>query len=154
MVDLNQAYQEAKTLPDEALARELESPSGMLPGYIVMAEMEDRKAIRSGGGGKPAPKMSMKDELLQGIQSVQNFAGGGLVSNLNPIYQQLQAMRNPMMGVMAQQQQMNEANGGYQPLISPMALQPPGELQGLESLVPGPSGAPEPPRGLGRLMRG
>lgn len=82
-MDLSRAYQEVKSLPDEALANELANPSGMVPSYLVMAEMEDRKALRSTGGvAGQLNRPSMKDELLKGIGAVQQrFAQGGMVED-------------------------------------------------------------------------
>ena len=76
-MDLARAIEEAKSLPDDALKREIESPSGMLPGFLAMSELSDRAAVRTGGERKP--KTSMAQELLG-----RNFAQGGVVSNLNP----------------------------------------------------------------------
>jgi muramidase (phage lysozyme) len=50
MTDLAQALSEIKSLPDEALQRELASPTGMIPGYLVLGEMHERKSLRAGTG--------------------------------------------------------------------------------------------------------
>lgn len=136
-MDLSRAYQEVKSLPDEVLARELEQPSGMVPGYLVMAELEDRKALRSSASSQ-APKTSMKDELLQGIGSIpQGYAGGGLVYQTNPFYYNAMARSNPEVAASMMQEQMMKANGGYFPLNPPSGLQQPG--------APAPAGAPTAP---------
>lgn len=68
MVDLSAAFSEVKSLPDEALNQELSNPSGALPGYLIMSELQDRQAVRAGsGGGKSTKRPSMKDELLQSL---------------------------------------------------------------------------------------
>lgn len=138
-MDISRAYQEIKSLPDEALTRELQKPSGMVPGYLVMAELEDRKAIRSTSAQSGA-KTSMKDELLKGIGSV-GYAAGGLVSQTNPFYYSMMARMNPEVAASQMQEKMMQSNGGYYPAQAPgvpMAPQVPG---GLSSLIPG---APSP----------
>lgn len=93
-MDLSRAIQEAKSLPDEELRKEISSPSGMLPGYLAMSELSDRQALRMGSGGK-APRKSMAQELLS-----QSYAQGGLVSQINPFISYLeQRIGQPLTGV-------------------------------------------------------
>jgi hypothetical protein len=131
-MDISRAYQEVKSLPDEALTKELEQPSGMVPGYLVMAELEDRKAIRS-SSAQPQSKTSMKDELLQGIGT---YSAGGLVASANPGYSDMMARMDPNIAAARMQEQMMQANKGYYPLNPPGQLQMPGAPQGLSSLMP------------------
>lgn len=150
MVDIARAYHEAKSLPDEALNRELSQPTGMIPGYLIMAELEDRKALRAGGGAMGGKRMSMKDELLQGLQSPQNspdmplatYASGGLVDALNPFFAQMQA-RDPMVRAAQMQEQMTKMNHGYMPLNPPATPAAPGSPMVLG--VPTPAGTPSTP---------
>ena len=139
MVDLNRAYQEVKSLPDEALQKELSSPTGMIPGYLVMAELDERKSIR-GGGGNPNP-MSMKDELLGGSRQ---YSRGGIIAALNPFHAQMQGMENPQVAGGLMQEQINQQSGGLPALMpaqSPGAALPPAYLS---DLVPTPSSMPQP----------
>lgn len=140
MVDLNRAYQEAKTLPDDALSNELANPTGAIPGYIIMAEMEDRKAIRGGGGGDPNP-MSMKDELLSGTG--RQYSRGGIISGLNPFNTMMQGMKNPQIAGGLMQEQINQSSGGL-PALMPASA--PGELgapRSLSELTPTAPGEPQ-----------
>jgi len=147
-MDLSRAYQEVKSLPDEALTRELEQPSGMVPGYLVMAELEDRKALRA-SASQPESKTSMKEELLQGIGSVPGYSSGGLVSGANPFYAQMQAQMNPQYAASLMQEQMTKANGGYFPLNPPNVPGQPQAPAGLGSLVPGQSAPAQRPYAKG-----
>lgn len=138
MVDLNRAYQEAKSLPDEALSQELSNPTGYLPGYLIMAELEDRKALRSSAAGQ-APQTSMKDELLSGMGGVRQYAAGGIVAQLNPGYARMMALRNPAFATKLQEQDIIDANGGIAPLMSPQApgsAAPPPELSSMVMTEP------------------
>lgn len=151
MVDLSAAYQEVKTLPDEALARELSNPSGMMPGYLVMAEMEDRKAIRTGGTGT-GKRPSMKEEMLQGLGSIkpaQSYSTGGLVSALNPGYTNIMSILKPDIAMQEAAQQTMDNNNGYFYLgrpgeLSSMGLQPPPSLSSLELTPSAQPGTPQP----------
>ena len=141
MVDLNRAYSEVKSLPDEALQKELASPTGMIPGYLVMAEMDERKAIRRAGGGPPS-ELSMKDEMLAGPS--RQYSRGGIIAQLNPFYSQMQGMQNPDVAGGLMQEQINQQSGGLPSLMSaqnPGAAPPPSYLS---DLVPTPSNAAQP----------
>lgn len=156
MVDLNRAYSEVKTLPDEALARELENPTGSLPGYLIMAEMEDRKAIRGSSGGDPNPP-SMRDELL-GITSRQ-YSKGGIIAGLNPFNTMIQQMKNPEIAGGLMQEQINAASGGLPALAAAQPPGAPGSPYSLSELTPTAPGAPQKIQqyshgGLASLRRG
>ena len=86
-MDINRAYQEAKSLPTEYLEKELQSPSGMIPEWVVLSEMHSRKSM----GSRKTPRMTVRDEMMMGltpkqspVMPQQGFAEGGLVSYLNP----------------------------------------------------------------------
>lgn len=155
MVDLNSAYQEVKSLPDEALSKELGQPSGSLPGYLIMAEMEDRKALRGSTGSNPN-RMSMKDELLQSQPPMRQYAGGGMVTGLNPGYSQLMQRINPEIAGGQMQEQINQQFGGLPPLMSAQVPQAAAAIPTLSPMTP--SGSPqEPPKyaagGLASIYR-
>ena len=96
MTDLSQAYSEAKSLPDEVLARELKSGTGMIPGYILLGEMQERKAIRSSTAANPKPTTMVEDYVgsvqpyvrprgpssgIAGLtQAGPRYANGGIVA--------------------------------------------------------------------------
>lgn len=141
MVDLNRAYQEVKSLPDEALHKELSAPTGMLPGYLIMAELDERKAVR--GGGNPNP-MSMKDELLGGSRQ---YSKGGIIAGLNPFNTMIQGMKNPQISGGLMQEQINQASGGLPALMAAQAPADLGPPQYLSDMVPTAPGEPQPLRG-------
>src|SRR6478609_7298479 len=127
MADLRRAYEEVRSLPDEALGKELSSPTGAIPGYLIMAELDERKALR-GGGGNPNP-MSMKDELLMGgtipqpttqdaMGPSRQYSRGGIISGLNPFNTMMQGMKNPEISGGLLQEQINAAAGGLLGLMS------------------------------------
>lgn len=155
MVDLNAAYSEVKSLPDEALNKELGQPSGSLPGYLIMAELEDRKALRGSTGSNPN-RTSMKDELLQGQPPIRQYAGGGMVAGLNPGYSQLMQRINPEIAGGLTQQQINQQFGGLPPMMAAQTPQAASAIPTLTEMTP--SLAPmEPPKyaagGLASLYR-
>jgi hypothetical protein len=140
VVDLNAAYQDAKYLSDDDLKQELSSPSGMIPGYIIMSELQDRDALRAGGGSKP--QGSMKDEMLQGLGAVapsRQYSRGGIIAQLNPFYAQMQGMKNPDIFGGLTQEAINNAAGGLptlQAAQAPGAPQPPSEISALQPTAP------------------
>jgi hypothetical protein len=84
MADLAQALSEIKSLPDSALQKELASPSGMLPGYLVLGEMHERKRLRAESHGQaPTKRPSMAEEYMGNAQRA--FAGAGLAGQTRPI---------------------------------------------------------------------
>lgn len=77
-MDINRAYEEAKSLPDEALHHELNTPSGMLPGYIVLSELNERNALR-GSASPEAPKGTIAQEFM-----ARGYSAGGMIAGINP----------------------------------------------------------------------
>ena len=71
-MDLAQAFSELKSLPDTALQKELASPSGMIPGYMVLGELHERKTMRSGMGSPDdtIKRKSMAEEYMGDIKSL------------------------------------------------------------------------------------
>jgi|SRR6478736_2540280 len=160
MVDLNQSYQDAKFMPDDALKQELAAPTGLIPGYIIMAELQDRAGIRAGGGGQ-TDQPSMKDQMLaqQTATPSRQYSRGGMIGQLNPLDTAVKVMRNPDLAGGFMQDQINAQSGG---LPSLSAAQAPGALQAppsLSTFTPTPSGTPQQPQrfahgGLASLLRG
>lgn len=156
MAGFNPNINDVKFLSDDELKHELASPTGMVPGYIVMSELQDRAAMRSSMSGKKPSNLSMKDEMLQ--QMGHGYAQGGLVAQLNPFNTMAQIMQNPRLAGGYMQEQMNQMSGGLpalQPAQAPGELQPPPEMS---SLIPTPSQAPQKPQqystgGLASLRR-
>lgn len=70
LVEIQQALQ---GLPDDALIKEMQSPTGTAPQYMVLSELQRRKAMRMQANVK-APTTTVR-------QDVAGFAGGGEVEN-------------------------------------------------------------------------
>src|SRR5262245_19232621 len=70
MTDLAQSLSEIRSLPDQALRKELSSPTGMLPGFLVISELHDRKNLRGNYMGKGAPdgQKTVAEEYAGSIQ--------------------------------------------------------------------------------------
>lgn len=161
MVDLNAAFHDAKYLSDDDLQKELQNPSGLIPDYIVMSEIQDRQAIRSSTqpGGK---RMSMKDELLSSMPQQQpmpqNFSRGGLIASINPFQTMVKAMRNPEMMGGLMQEALNNSSGGLPSLQAAQAPQAPPMLADTSNFIPQQPGTPAQPQqystgGLASLRR-
>jgi len=160
VVDLSAAYRDTKSLPDDVLKKELASPSGLIPGYLIMSELQEREATRAGGmGGDPNNQPSIREEILSsGIAPSNQYSKGGIVAQLNPFNAVAKGMKNPdiMGGYM--QEAINKSSGGLpalQAAQAPGALSPPTHLS---QFIPTPSGAPQQPGmfangGLVSLMR-
>lgn len=57
-------------LSDDQLVKEVKTPSGSAPTYLVMAEMQKRDSIRNAMGGT-APKGTVREQMLQGAEQRQ-----------------------------------------------------------------------------------
>lgn len=121
-MDLRRALEEAQSLPDDALEREMANPSGFIPGYIVASEINERKALRR-----------------------EKFAKGGLVSGdsvvaqINPFYTYVMGLKH--------QSDLVEApavRDGIMP--RPPTPAPAANPVGLETLIPLQPGTPQPPK--------
>lgn len=154
-MDLNAAYQDAKYLSDDDLHKELSNPSGLIPGYILMSEMQDRDAIRQSAGASTAPQLSMKDQLL----SSRQYSKGGIIAQLNPFDALSQTMKNPQLMGSYMQDAINQQSGGLPSLQAAQAPGAPAAPQQISSLQPTPAGTPQEVRrfssgGLASLIRG
>lgn len=164
MVDLSAAFRDVKYLPDDALKSELQSPSGMIPGYLIMAELQEREAMRASSGGSSSPSKSMKDELLsrsssqptqpatmpqpQGIASLsqpRQYSRGGIVAQLNPFNAMARTLRNPDAIGGYMQEALNNQHGGLPPLEEAQPLSGLSSPWAISDMVPTPSGTPSDP---------
>lgn len=136
MRDLNAAQQEVRSLPREALEKELRAGSGNIPEFIVMAELDSRASMQ---GNARRPKITVRDEMMMGLpppqQGVQpptnGFAAGGLVgSYLNPYLGQDEfgkqldaaARLTEMQNLRAKNQPELEAPSGLQSLTKDFGM--------------------------------
>jgi hypothetical protein len=146
MTDISRAYQEARSLPDDVLVNEMQNPSGMMPSYIAMSELNDRKALRAGGGGAPKKRTSLAEELAMSVQSspVRQFSEGGRIGRLNPFHAFLEALQNPELSGAIQQEQINAMHGNQPPLMQPQRPVAASGPVHTSLLRPQPPGTPEP----------
>ena len=137
MNDLLKAVEEAKSLPEEALRREAASPSGMIPGYVLMSEIAERQGLHR----RQAPKSTVVQDL------VQSFSEGGLIRKLNPFIAMVEGMGDPQAAGAGMQDRINSMFGGQPPLFAPQVPQAASAAPHLSDLRPPPPGTPqEPPR--------
>ena len=143
-MDLASAYSAVRDLPDNVLQREMQQPSGMIPQYLIMGELSDRRAIR-GGMANPKPP-TIAQQLLSGMlppaPPMQGFSKGGMIAQINPFNTQAQIMKHPEIGTGLTQDIMNQMNGGLMPLSQPQAPGLPQPVPMLSSLIPIPPGNP------------
>lgn len=154
-MDLHAAYQDAKYLSDDDLTNELSNPSGLIPGYILMSEMQERDAIRKSSGSGTTPQLSMKDQLL----SSRQYSKGGIIAQLNPFDALSQTMKNPQLLGSYMQDSINQQSGGLPSLQAAQAPGAPEAPRSLSSLQPTPAGTPQQIQqfacgGLASLKRG
>jgi hypothetical protein len=168
-MDLTSAYSAVRDLPDSVLHREMQQPSGMIPQYLIMGELADRRTIRSGTANPKPPTIAQ--QLMQGILPPANptpqpypmmqsggYSKGGMIAGINPFNTQAQIMKHPKIGTGLTQEQMNQMNGGLMPLSSPQAPGVASPVQSLSNLMPMPPGSPSAPTdvdsgGLATLLR-
>lgn len=117
-MDLSRAYEEAKSLPDSVLQREVSAPTGGVPGYIALAELAERRAIRAGGSGQNVQTLAQKYGLVQG------YSAGGVINSLNPLGAMVNAIADPNVLATLQQEGINEASGGLPRLRVPQPASP------------------------------
>lgn len=149
-MDLSRAMSEVRSLPDEALKKELAQPTGMLPGYLILGEMTERQALRN-GGGRPQ-RMSIAQEMLRGYQSPpaeKSYADGGLVAATNPFLAYIEAMQNPEQLASLKQEQINSRAAGLPGLMPLRALEQAGPPVGLDWLKPWQPGTLQTPNSVG-----
>lgn len=91
-MNLLQIQDALKGLPDEELRQEMMQPTGMVPQYLIMTEMQRRKTMREEYNAQPQPRTTVADDMRQemglgGLQQSQvqpqSFAEGGMVGYAN-----------------------------------------------------------------------
>jgi len=93
---------ELRSVPDNALIGYVQNPTGHVPSYLALSELQRRKDMREKYQSQQAPQSSVADDLeqkaapqpqAQGVASLpvpetmyqdQNFASGGIVSFAGP----------------------------------------------------------------------
>lgn len=64
-----------KGYPDELLAREVSQPSGNIPSYLAISELQRRKDMRDRYMAQQAPQSTVAEDLTMGIMGVANQGG-------------------------------------------------------------------------------
>ena len=106
-----------KGLPDQALMQQAQMPTGELPQFLVVSEIQRREKMRK-SFSEAVPENSIKDQVLSSGIAAMNptpdplmGAAMGAQGGQDPMQQQMQQpMQDPMM-----QQQMMAAGGGMMP---------------------------------------
>ena len=127
-----------KGLPDQALMREAQQPSGQLPQYLVVSEIQRRQDMRKrfSAENQETPQGTVKDQILSGIAAMGN--------------QQPQQQQPPQPGGMPPQPGgmppggMPPQPGGMPPMGMPPQMPAPQQPM---PMPPGPQG-PMPPQGM------
>jgi len=149
-MDLSSLLSEIKHIPDDRLRQELDSPTGLVPGWMVLGEMAERAEIR--GGGRP-PATTVADRYRS---QPKGYAEGGLVEAMNPFVSLTEVMQNPENAAKMAELQLAKQHANQPTPIEPRSLQAPPPAPGLEGLVPMAGGRPLTPDavGLPALIRG
>lgn len=64
-----------KGYPDDLLAREVSQPSGSIPSYLAISELQRRKDMRDRYAAQQAPQSTVAEDLTMGIMGVANQGG-------------------------------------------------------------------------------
>lgn len=74
-MNLFQQEDALKGYTDDNLSREMRAPSGMVPQYMVMSELNRRKKMRQEAAARPDDNRSVMDDLLASAAPAQTAAG-------------------------------------------------------------------------------
>ena len=110
MPDINQMTSELRGLPDPALQQELQQPTGMVPSYLVLAEVQRRQQMRQAAQKQQSQGQSgsVLDDVVKSMMSGQMPQNGPPAPvGMTPGRQQ----QPPMPGA-APPSQMQMARGG------------------------------------------
>jgi len=69
MPDLITLADDLKNMPDQWLSMQAQQPTGVVPPYLVVAEMQRRQKLRSGANRAQAPQSSVSDDLIRSLQA-------------------------------------------------------------------------------------
>lgn len=64
-----------KGYPDDLLAREVSQPSGSVPSYLAISELQRRKDMRDRYAAQQAPQSTVAEDLTMGIMGVADQGG-------------------------------------------------------------------------------
>ena len=123
-----------KGLPDQALMKEAQQPSGQLPQYLVVSEIQRRQDMRKrfSQQGQDQPQGTVKDQILSGIAAM---------GQPDPTMQSAMGMQQPPQQ-MPQQPPMGMPQ--QQPMGMPQQMAPPQQPMPMPPQQQGPM----PPRGM------
>jgi len=77
MPDLIQLSNDLKTSPDQWLLREVQHPSGAVPPYLILAELQRRQLLRSGSAAKPPSSSVAQDTVRSTLEQITPPAPAG-----------------------------------------------------------------------------
>ncbi len=66
MRNINQIYEEVKSLPASALQSAIQNPSGDIPEWMALSEIKNRESLGSGSRKSP---MTVRDQMAMGFPS-------------------------------------------------------------------------------------
>jgi hypothetical protein len=69
MPDLIQVADDLKNMPDQWLGMQAQNPTGVVPPYLVVAEIQRRQKLRSGASKAQAPQSSVSQDLIRSLQA-------------------------------------------------------------------------------------
>ena len=71
MPDLQAITNDLKGMPDQALQRELVQPSGMIPGYLALAEAQRRQVLRTAAQRSQQQSGTVYDDVIRSMMARQ-----------------------------------------------------------------------------------
>jgi len=118
-----------KGLPDQALIQQAQMPTGELPQFLVVSEIQRREKMRK-SFAEAVPEQSIKDQVLSSGIAAMNPATDPLMASAmgvdggqDPMMQQQMPMQDPMQQQMMQQQMMQDPMQQQMPMQDPMMQQ-------------------------------
>jgi hypothetical protein len=139
-MDLSSTLNDVKSLSDHELHHELANPSGLIPGYMLLAEVQGRKTLRDTTEMDADKRPDMAQEI-----SIKGYDRGGLIAGINPFNAYMLGLRNQN----ALARRPYNPDGGMMEQAQPAAPSAPPELS---SLVPLPPGQPVVPYARGGVV--
>lgn len=86
MQGIEQFQQQLRAVPDEYLMKEMQQPSGNVPQFLIMAELQRRKKLRAAAQAEQADAMpaTVAEDTLNGVaqlpaENMVNMRDGGIV---------------------------------------------------------------------------
>lgn len=111
-MSIYQIQEQLRGLPDDALLREMQQPSGAAPQYLILTEIERRQQLRRGAQAQP-PGQTVAQELAQGLAGIPSLPQGApMPGGPMPAQMPAQMPQGADAGIAAMQQPQGFAEGG------------------------------------------